>query len=96
MRANPFQSLVDLLSNILEAHTTAFFVVDPKKRHFDLVAAQSLSRHLSETPTLPMEQSGILSQVHKAGQTIHLDKMHEITMALSSTLPFYPFRTMEP
>lgn len=89
MRANPFQSLVDLLSNILEAHTTAFFVVDPKKRHFDLVAAQSLSRHLSETPTLPMEQSGILSQVHKAGQTIHLDKMHEITMALSSTLPFY-------
>jgi len=89
MRPNPFQSLVDLLSNILEAHTTAFFLVDSKKRHFHLAAAQSLSRYLTETLTLPMEQSGILSQVHKAGQTVHLDKMHEITTALSSTLPFY-------
>ncbi|MDY0039673.1 MAG: hypothetical protein RBS57_05130 [Desulforhabdus sp.] len=89
MRSNPFQSLVNLLSNILEAHTTAFFIVDSKKRQLHLAAAQSLSKYLSEGLSLPMEQSGILSQAHKAGQTIHLDKMHEITMALSSTLPFY-------
>lgn len=89
MHPNPFQPLVDLLSNILEAHTTAFFLANAKQRSFHLVAAQSLSRHLSENVTLPMEQSGILSQVHKAGQAIHLGKMHEITMALSSTLPFY-------
>jgi len=89
MRSNPFQPLVNLLSNILEAHTTAFFIVDSKKRQLHLAAAQSLSKYLSEGLSLPMEQSGILSQAHKAGQTIHLDKMHEITMALSSTLPFY-------
>jgi GGDEF domain-containing protein len=89
MRSNPFQSLVNLLSNILEAHTTAFFIVDSKKRQFHLAAAHSLSKYLSESLSLPMEQSGILAQAHKAGQTIHLDKMHEITMALSSTLPFY-------
>lgn len=89
MDSKPFQSLVNLLSNILEAHTAAFFLVDPRKRQLHMAAAHSLSRYLPETLSLPMEQSGILSQVHKAGQTIHLDKMHEITMALSSTLPFY-------
>jgi len=89
MRSNSFQSLVNLLSNILEAHTTAFFSVEPQKRLFNLVAAQSLSRYLPDSLSIPIEQSGILSQAHKAGQTIHLDKMHEISMALTTTLPFY-------
>jgi signal transduction protein with GAF and PtsI domain len=89
MRLNQFQSLVDLLSNILEAHTAAFFLVDSKKRQFNLAAAHSLSRHISDSISVPIEQSGILSQVHKAGQMIHLDKIHDISMALPPTLPFY-------
>jgi len=89
MRSNPFQSLVNLLSNVLEAHTTAFFTVEPHKRLFILAAAQSLRRHLAENLSIPIEQSGILSQAYKGGQTIHLDKMHEISMPSSAALPFY-------
>lgn len=89
MRSNSFQSLVNLLSNVLEAHTTAFFTVEPHKRLFHLVAGQSLRRQLPENFSIPIEQSGILSQVHKGGQTIHLDKMHESSMPSPTALPFY-------
>jgi len=89
MRPNPFQSLVNLLSNVLEAHTTAFFTVEPHKRLFNLAASQSLRRQLPENLSIPIEQSGILSQAHKGGQTIHFDKMHEMSMPSSSALPFY-------
>ncbi len=77
MNANPYQSLVSLLSNVLEAYTTAFFVFDSRTRQLHLVASQSLSKFVRETVSLPLEQSGILSQVHKIGQTIHLDKLKE-------------------
>lgn len=89
MHASPYQSLVSLLSNVLEAYTTAFFVFEPKTRQLRMVASQSLSRHLLESVSLPLEQSGILSQVHKVGQCIHLDKLQETTLSVSSTLPFY-------
>lgn len=89
MRPNPFQSLINLLSNVLEAHTTAFFIVEPHKRLFNLAAGHSLHRHLPENFSIPIEQSGILSQVHKGGQTVHMDKMHEISMPSSAALPFY-------
>ncbi len=89
MPSNTYQSLVDLLSNILEAYTTAFFIVDPKNRQLHLVAVQSLSKHVTADASLPMEQSGILSQVHKSGQTVHLDKLPEVTTELTNTLPFY-------
>jgi GGDEF domain-containing protein len=89
MRANPYQSLVSLLSNVSEAYTTALFLVNHKKRELNLVAAQSLSKYLAEDISLPLEQSGILSQVHKVGQTIHLDKLQDTPLVLSSTLPFY-------
>ena len=89
MRSNTYQSLVSLLSNILEAYTTAFFIIDHKTRHLEMVASQTLSKFLPETVSLPVEQSGILAQVHKVGHTIHVDKLPEATTALASTLPFY-------
>lgn len=89
MHPNPYQSLVSLLSNILEAYTTAFFVIDPKLRQLSMAASQSLSKFLPERVTLPLEQSGILSQVQKVGQTIHLDKLPDISASLASTVPFY-------
>lgn len=89
MHSNPYQSLVSLLSNILEAYTTAFFIIDPKLRQLNMVASQSLSKFLPERVTLPLEQSGILSQVQKVGQTIHLDKLPDISASLTSTVPFY-------
>lgn len=89
MQPNIYQSLVNLLSNILEAYTTAFFIVDSKNRQLNLAAVQSLSKHVPDNVSLPMEQSGILSQVYKSGQIIHLDKLPEVTTELSNTLPFY-------
>lgn len=86
---NPYQSLVNLLSNILEAYTTAFFVLDPRNRQLELVASQTLSKYLPQTLALPLEQSGILAQVQKVGQTIHLDKLQEAAPSLSTTVPFY-------
>jgi GGDEF domain-containing protein len=89
MNDSPYQALVDLLSNVLEAYTTAFFVYDPKARQLELVASQSLSRSIRDTVSLPLEQSGILSQVQKVGQTIHLDNLQEASLALPTTVPFY-------
>jgi len=77
------------LSNILEAYTTAFFIFNPRNRQLDLAAMQSLSKFIPPSLSLPLEQSGILSQVQKVGQTIHLDKLHEATPTLTLTLPFY-------
>ena len=39
--------------------------------------------------SLPLEQSGILSQVQKMGQTMHLDKLQETSLTLPATVPFY-------
>jgi GGDEF domain-containing protein len=89
MDPNPYQSLVSLLSNVLEAYTTAFFIFDSRTGQLNLAASQSLSRFVRETVSLPLEQSGILSQVHKVGQTIHLDKLQEVSLTLSTTVPFY-------
>jgi hypothetical protein len=89
MQANPYQSLVSLLSNVLEAYTTAFFIFDSRTRQLNLAASQSLSKFVRETVSLPLEQSGILSQVHKIGQTIHLDKIQEASLTLPTTVPFY-------
>ncbi len=89
MRQNPYQPIVSLLSNILEAYTTAFFIFDPRNRRLDVAAIQSLSKFIPPSVSLPLEQSGILSQVQKVGQTIHLDKLHEATSSLTLTLPFY-------
>lgn len=89
MDANPYQPLINLLSNVLEAYTTAFFVFDPKSRRLHAAAIQSLSKFIPPQVSLPLEGSGILSQVQKVGQTIHLDKLHEATSSISLTLPFY-------
>ncbi|MCE5335095.1 MAG: hypothetical protein LLG06_10985 [Desulfobacteraceae bacterium] len=89
MDSKPFQPLVSLLSNILEAYTTAFFVFDGRARQLRLAAMQSLSKFIPQDITLPLEGSGILSQVQKVGQTIHLDKLHEATSSITLTLPFY-------
>ena len=89
MDLNPYQPLVNLLSNILEAYTTAFFIFDERNRRLDLAAMQSLSKFVASEISLPLEGSGILSQVQKVGQTIHLDKLHEATSSIPLTLPFY-------
>ncbi len=89
MDANPYQQLVNLLSNVLEAYTTAFFVFDEKSRRLHIAAIQSLSKFIPREVSLPLEGSGILAQVQKVGQTIHLDKLHEATSSIPLTLPFY-------
>ncbi len=89
MDSNPYQPLVNLLSNILEAYTTAFFIFDERNRRLNLAAMQSLSKFIAPRISLPLEGSGIISQVLKAGQSIHLDKLHEATSSIPLTLPFY-------
>jgi GGDEF domain-containing protein len=89
MDSNPYQPLVNLLSNILEAYTTAFFIFDERNRQLNLAAMLSLSKFIPTQISLPLEGSGILAQVQKAGQTIHLDKLHEVTSSIPLTLPFY-------
>jgi signal transduction protein with GAF and PtsI domain len=84
---NHYRSLVCLLSNILEAHTVAFFLADPKRQQLRLVAAQSLSKNLRENSTLPFEASGLLAQVQRSGQSIHMDKVG--TQDIEAALPFY-------
>jgi hypothetical protein len=55
---NPYISLVRLLSNILDAHTVAFFVADSKGQHLNLVAAESLSQHLKKTSSCRWRRAG--------------------------------------
>lgn len=82
-----FQSVVNWLSNVLDAYTVAFFLLDPLKSGFRLVTCQSLSKHLHRTLSLPKDGSGILSQVHKVGHTVHLGKVE--VEELAGSLPFY-------
>jgi GGDEF domain-containing protein len=82
-----YRSLVSLLSNILDAHTVAFFISVPKKQQLRLVASQSLSKHLREHSVLPMEDGGLLAQVLRTGQTIHLEKLG--SQEIETALPFY-------
>ncbi len=82
-----YRSLVTLLSNILEAHTVAFFIAFPKKQELRLIAAQSLSKNLREHSVLPLADSGLLAQVLRTGQTIHLDKLG--SQEIEAALPFY-------
>lgn len=89
MEVNPYQRLIDLLSNILEAYTTAFFLLEPRSRRLNMVASQSLSKFLPQDVSMPLDQSGILAQTQKVGQTIHLDKLQENALNLPSTVPFY-------
>ncbi|MBC7360442.1 MAG: diguanylate cyclase [Desulfacinum sp.] len=84
---NTFESVVQLLSNVLDAYTVAFFQYDPQCAAFRLLAAHSLSKHLQTEVSLPKDGSGILSQVHKVGHTVHLSKMDVDKLAAS--LPFY-------
>ena len=60
MVSNPYQPLVSLLSNILEAYTTAFFIFDPKNRQLNLAAVQSLSKFIPPDISLPLEGSGLV------------------------------------
>lgn len=89
MQANPYQPLVSLLSNVIEAYTTAFFVFDRKTGRLNLAAFQSLSSHLFADFSVPLEQSGILSRVHKVGQPVHIPKLQDGTLTVRTTLPFY-------
>ncbi len=89
MPSNPYQSLVTLLSNILEAYTTAFFITNHKNRTLEMAAVQSLSRYLRQDHALPLEKSGILSQVQKVGQMVHMDKLQDTTPSIIAALPFY-------
>lgn len=84
---NPFQALVNLLSNVLDAYTTAYFSYDERNHEFRLVAAHSLSKHLRDELVLPLDGSGILSQVQKVGHIVHLDKVD--LEDVSASLPFY-------
>ncbi|PIU32691.1 MAG: hypothetical protein COT06_01345 [Syntrophobacteraceae bacterium CG07_land_8_20_14_0_80_61_8] len=82
-----FQSLVTLLSNILEAHTAALFIHDQKANELQLVASQSTSKHLRDRIALPLDKSGILAQVYKQGQPLHLGKA--ALENVGAALPFY-------
>ncbi len=82
-----FQSVVRLLSNVLDAYTVAFFQYEEGRKRFHLAAAQSLSKHLQPAVSLPEDGSGILSQVHKVGHTVHMSKVQAEKLAAS--LPFY-------
>ncbi len=89
MPSNPYQSLVSLLSNVLDAYTIAFFITDLKTRTLKLAAVQSLSRYLNQDRPLPLEESGILSQVQKVGQLIHMERLQDGPADIAATLPFY-------
>lgn len=82
-----FQLVVNWLSNVLDAYTVAFFVLDPLKNGFRLVTSQSLSKHLHKSLSFPKDGSGLLSQVHKVGHTVHLGKVE--VEKLAGSLPFY-------
>ncbi len=82
-----FTSVVRLLSVVLDAYTTAFFITDPKTGRLDLAAVQSLSKFIGENVSLPIDESGILSQVQKIGQTIHMDKIE--VEEVSGLVPLY-------
>jgi hypothetical protein len=84
---NPFYSLIQLLLNILEAHTAAFFLFEPGKRSLKLAAVASMSRQVAPDLALPLEGSGILSQVLKQSQDVHLKRISQEDIA--SRLPFY-------
>ncbi len=89
MPPNPYQSLVSLLSNAVEAYTAAFFITDLKDRTLRLAAVQSLSRHLLDNRPLPLEEGGIISQVQKMGQVVHMNKLQEGSSTIAATLPLY-------
>jgi GGDEF domain-containing protein len=85
--ATAYQAIVELLSNVLEAFTVAFFVVDRPRRQFHLTASHSLSKHLKEHTLLPLDESGLLTQVYRSVQPIHVEKI--AFGDIEAALPFY-------
>ena len=84
---NPYLTLVRLLLNFLEAHTAAFFVYEPRDRSLKPEAVESLSL-VSGGESIPLERTGVISQVLKIGQDVHLSKKADLEKQ-ASNLPFY-------
>ncbi len=80
-------SLLILLSNVLDAHTTALFLHDKKHEQLQLLTSQSTSRFLLERISLPVDKSGLLAQVYKMGHPIHMGKV--ALDEVQNALPFY-------
>ena len=75
------QGLIDIISNTLEAFTTALFIAPKQDGKLELVSYQSLSRNIDlEVVIGPGE--GLIGWVHKNGKPINVDQFETDTRRL--------------
>ena len=79
--APEIQNIVDLISNTADGYTTVFFVAAEKDGPLEMVAYQSLSRHI-DTAVKIGPGEGLIGWVHKNNQPVNVDQFESDTRRL--------------
>lgn len=83
------QSLIDIISNTIEAHTTALFLASAEGEPLELAAYQSLSGKIN-TEAVIRPGEGLIGWVHKNNEPVNVDKFEHDTRRL------FLYKTDEP
>ncbi len=86
-QSNSFQQIINLLSNTLEAYTSAFFLKDPHNKVIDTVCNHSLGKYFKNDFSCPLSKSGLIEKVITKRETIRIGKLGRYIDI--GELPFY-------
>ncbi len=82
-----FQQIINLLSNTLEAYTSAFFLKNPHNKRIDVVCYHSLGKYFNGNFSCPLNEAGLIERVIAKRETIQVGKLgHYFDV---NELPFY-------
>ncbi len=82
-----FEDIIRFLADVMEAYTVALFHYHEREDSIQCVEYHSLSKYFKHNISLPLEKSGLLSQVLNFQQHIHCEKIGEKPINLM--IPFY-------
>ena len=86
-QSSSFQQIINLLSNTLEAYTSAFFLKDPHDKKIQALCFHSLGKYFNERFSSPLSESGLVERVIAKRETIRVGKLgHYVDI---DELPFY-------
>ncbi len=86
-QATSFQQIINLLSNTLEAYTSAFFLKDPYHKTVHAICYHSLGKNFCKNFSCPLNEAGLVERVIAKRETIRIGKLgHYVDI---NELPFY-------
>lgn len=82
-----FKDIIKFLADVMEAYTVALFSYRPKEGSIYCIEHHSLSKHFRHDLSIPIERSGLLSQVINFNQPVCEEMLKE--RPAHSMIPFY-------